>query len=245
MIERIKDPALFLNQGLETDFFGCRVIALKNAYGLEQPFAEFWIQHPDTFVARLDQSVVLRSGSKADWDELSVFLPAIGAYSVLGDISASALGFPLLAEGVIMARKTETYSSRMKYEVNSSPRELYGLLRMCRTDTFQVPDFEGFYLDLSHRTRHGVAVSVAIRDQEGKLAACAFSTVQSSALAVISGVAVRPDCRRRGFGAEAVRILQGHLQAPEVCVYRAQGENEAFYQALGFQNKTSFFEWKI
>ena len=48
-----------------------------------------------------------------------------------------------------------------------------------------------------------------------------------------------------GLGSQVVRALQAHLSAPRVCVYRARGENEAFYRALGFQQSASFVELRV
>lgn len=247
MIQAVIKPEILYGHGLEADFFGCRIVALARAYGVERPFARFWLQSRDAYLACLDGAAVLSAGNTADWEELQAFLPAAGARSVLCDAAFAARmpAFPARAEGVVMARARVSGGSAPAHEVNPGPRELYSLLKQCEAAAFEVPPFEGFYLDLSHRTRHGAAVSVAVRDAGARLAACAFSTVQTASLAVLSGVAVRPDCRGKGLGRRVVRALQAHLSAPEVCVYRAQGENEAFYQALGFQRRTSFVELRV
>lgn len=247
MIQAVTEPGTLYGHGLEADFFGCRIVALARAYGLEQPFARFWRQSQGAYLACLDGAVVLFGTETADWEEIQAFLPAAGVRSVLCDAAAAIRlpAFPLQAEGAVLARMREDDVPMPVYELNPGPRELYSLLKQCETNTFRVPPFEGFYLDLSHRTRHGAAVSVAVRDDGGGLAACAFSTVQTDSLAVLSGVAVRPDCRGKGLGRQVVRALQARLSAPQVCVYRARGENEAFYRALGFQQRTSFAELRV
>ena len=132
--------------------------------------------------------------------------------------------FPVQADGVVLARMREGGAAVPEHELNPGPRELYSLLKQCETNTFRAPPFEGFYLDLSHRTRHGAAVSVAVRENGGELAACAFSTVQTASLAVISGVAVRPGCRQ-GPGQPGGACAAGApFGSARVCLPGAGGE---------------------
>ena len=247
MVQAVTVSEMLYGHGLEADFFGCRIVALAGAYGLAQPFVRFWRQSQGAYLACLDGSAVLSGTGTADWEELQAFLPAAGVRSVLCDAAAAVQlpAFPVQADGVVLARMREGGAAVPAHELNPGPRELYSLLKQCETNTFRAPPFEGFYLDLSHRTRHGAAVSVAVRENGGELAACAFSTVQTASLAVISGVAVRPGCRGKGLGSQVVRALQAHLSAPRVCVYRARGENEAFYRVLGFQQSASFVELRV
>ncbi len=63
-------------------------------------------------------------------------------------------------------------------KMNPGPREIYALLEQAESETFPVPEFEPFYMDLSFRTRHGAALSVGVYQGE-RLAACAVCTAMT------------------------------------------------------------------
>ena len=176
----------------------------------------------------------------------AAFLPAAGARTVLCSAEAAqALPFPRRATGEIMAlRERAAPVEEAEILWDPSPRLLYPLLCASQTASFLPPPFEPFYLDLSHRTRHGAARSAAIRARDS-LAACAICSAKTEEAAVLSAVAVRPDVRRRGFGARVVLALAASLPVDTIYIFRASGENEAFYRTLGFTGHSHFAELDV
>ena len=88
-----------------------------------------------------------------------------------------------------------------------SPRMLYQVLSACQSPSFPVPEFEPFYLDTSHRLRHGTAAAVVL-EEAGKPAACALAlAVTDTAAAAHSrgGGSCFPE--RNGLGRQAVETL--------------------------------------
>ncbi|MFR8531084.1 MAG: GNAT family N-acetyltransferase, partial [Anaeromassilibacillus sp.] len=215
--------------------FACRIRATAAAYGFTHPFARFWVQGREAALCLLDDVMILDARAGADFDELAAFLPAAGARTVLCSAEAAqALPFPRRATGEIMAlRERAAPVEEAEILWDPSPRLLYPLLCASQTASFLPPPFEPFYLDLSHRTRHGAARSAAIRAGDS-LAACAICSAKTEESAVLSAVAVRPDVRRRGLGARVVLALAASLPVDTIYIFRASGENEAFYRTLGF-----------
>ena len=215
--------------------FACRIRATAAAYGFTHPFARFWVQGRGAALCLLDDVMIL-----------AAVLPAAGARTVLCSAEAAqARPFPRRATGEIMAlRERAAPVEEAEILWDPSPRLLYPLLCASQTASFLPPPFEPFYLDLSHRTRHGAARSAAIRAGDS-LAACAICSAKTEEAAVLSAVAVRPDVRRRGFGARVVLALAASLPVDTIYIFRASGENEAFYRTLGFTGHNHFAELDV
>ena len=225
--------------------FSCRIRATADAYGFGHPFARFWTQGHHAAICMLDDAMVLDARPDADFGELAAFLSATGARTLLcATEAAEKLPFCASDMGEIMALHAPFPPADNVIEWDPSPRELHALLCACETAHFIPPPFEPFYLDLSHRTRHGTACSAAVRLGDA-LAACAVCSARADGAAVLSAVAVHPSFRRRGLGARVVRALAAHLAVDIIYIFRAENENEAFYRSLGFAGCGGFAELSI
>lgn len=217
--------------------FGCRIRSLAGAYGVGKPFARFWIQDGGSVLAMLDDTLLLEEGETADWEELAGFVRALGAkaLSCTGE-AAERLGFPAASAGEIMA--ASGISDRDCFadaELNPGLREAYALLCAAKSEHFAPPEFGPFYLDVSYRIRHGAALSAGIR-AGGELAAFALCSSLTRDAAVVSAVAVSPERRRRGLGRSVLAALARAAGRKRLYVFRADGENGAFYRSLGFRS---------
>lgn len=214
--------------------FGCRIRAAEAAYGLSEPFAQFWKQEGNgTVLGKLDDGLVL-SADGPDVTEWKEFIRILGVRTLLcSEETAEQFGYSPDARGEIMVLHPEPGKPLADVVMNPSPREIYALLQKSRTETFVPPDFESFYMDLSFRTRHGTALTAGVR-QGGELAACAVCSAKTEHAAIVSSVACLPELRRHGYAGTAVCALTDRLQRPNVYIFRRDGENEAFYRSLGF-----------
>ncbi len=80
--------------------FACRIRATAAAYGFTHPFARFWVQGRGAALCLLDDVMILDARAGADFDELAAFLPAAGARTVLCSAEAAqALPFPAAPQG--------------------------------------------------------------------------------------------------------------------------------------------------
>ncbi|NLJ30290.1 MAG: GNAT family N-acetyltransferase [Clostridiales bacterium] len=222
---------------------GCRILAAAEAYGLSEPFAQFWTQGESAAVCKLDDTVILEIRRAADLEELASFLRMSGASRLLCSWeTAGKMSLPAVRRGAVMTLSNiKKYTLPADAQINPGVRDIYSLLCRCESPSFPVPEFEPFYLDLSHRIRHGTALAVGIR-KEGALAVCAVCAAMAGPHAVISAVAVAPEFRRMGLGRTVTEALLSRLPQKKVSVFRAEDENEAFYRSLDFLPGGTFAE---
>ena len=224
---------------LRRDVCACRINCLLQSYGTGYDFVRFWLQLPPSgtpaaAVVKYDSAVTVFLTDRSDLGELREFVRMLG----WGSLSANA---PLLpgqeAVGVVM-ELSERISPPALPEglvLNESPRllDVYALLESCR-DELQVPAYESFLLDLSHKLRHGTALCCTL-ERGGRTVACAMTVSRSSVCAVIGAVAVGKEYRRRGYGSLCVRALCSRLSDSTVLLQREPRKNREFYEALGFR----------
>lgn len=225
--------------------FGCKVRSAAVAYGLHEPFEQFWVQDGGTVLAKIDNEAVLVEGENMDAEELRVFLRTLDLKRLSCTAeTAEHFGMPVSSRGEIMVLRPghgvahDTYAD---LKINPSPREIYAVLEQAECETFPVPEFEPFYMDLSFRTRHGAALSVGVCQGE-RLVACAVCSAMTEHAAVAAAVACVPGLRRHGYGRTAVAALAEKLNRNSLYLFRAEGENEAFYHFLGFEHYGSWSE---
>lgn len=224
--------------------FGCKIRSAAAAYGLTEPFEQFWAQDGGTVLAKIDNEAVLVEGERTDREELLAFLRTLDLKRLsCTEETAEHLNLPISSKGEIMVLHPQNIDRRPLADVvmNPSPREIYSLLEQAKSETFAVPEFEPFYMDLSFRTRHGMALTAGVR-QGGRLAACALCSAMTEHAAVISAVACVPGLRLRGYGRTAVSSLVSKLQRENMYIFRADAENEAFYRELGFESYGAWAE---
>ena len=226
--------------------FGCKIISTANAYGLNCKPVMFWAQDfCKAAMAKVDGSLIIEDNG-AQTEELASFINMINPQNISClKSTALKLGFPSGSAGEIMAfQNGKVLTQKYKAVINPGIREIYGLLSACRTKSFVPPEFEPFYLDMSHRTRHKAALSAGIK-RSGRLVSCAVCTAVSKKAAVISAVSCLPEFRRKGFASFAVSSLISLLNRDIVYIFRADGENENFYRSIGFKPYGFWSETKI
>ena len=173
-------------------------------------------------------------------EEALAFLRAVGPEQVFCAVrNAEALGLRPQAAGDVLRRQVPAGEAlQPPGEVNI--RELYGLLE----ETGMVEEFEPFYLDLSHKLRHGGAVALT-RRQEGELAGCAVVSAISRKAAVLSAVAVGEHFRRQGMGSALVRQAEACLPGKNVYVFREKEKNQEFYRKLGYSKIDTWVQARL
>ena len=215
--------------------FGCRIASTLVAYGIEYPFAQFWIHEiesrPVAVLCRLDDVITLQSWSQADMVELREMIQAVGPRVLCCDKSvAQVMGFSPKNCGKILTRPAR-FPTGEQQEFIVSLRDLYNLCDQCSDPFFQPPAFEAFYLDASHRMRHQAAAAVGI--QQDRLVSGAW-ILYSPTDALISSAAVHPDFLGRGLGKRTVFYALERMFPRRGFVLCNQVKNERFYQSVGF-----------
>lgn len=233
----------------ETTPFGCKIEGLRRAYGLALPFARFWMQKTEqgeitAAVSSLDGIMVLDWRNQADGEELTEFLSAAGCRTLLcEEAAAKALYGQADRQGRILAfdkggqEEPCPYSGQLCSEVPA--RNLFSLL--CECGELKQEQFEAFYLDVSHRVRHGAALTQGL-EKEDRLIACAMASSITDHAAVLSAVAVHPQFRREGAGSAVVIQLLKRLASRKAFVFCGTEEAERFYASLSFASSGTWSE---
>ena len=206
------------------------------------PFADFWIQkqeeagQPTAYLSKMDGVITLFVHENADFDELCMFIKMIGARCIMCHAScAEQLHITPIRTGTIMKWNTHLIEQTNR-TVSPNLHQVYSVLQACSSKAFQVPEFEPFYLDMSHRIRHGGATAVGYEKEE-KIIACAMTVAETERAAIIGAVAVLPEYQRQGIGTSVVQSLLYRCMVKyqkHIYVYCNSKENALFYRTIGF-----------
>ncbi|HIS68962.1 MAG TPA: GNAT family N-acetyltransferase [Candidatus Gallacutalibacter stercoravium] len=183
------------------------------------------------------------------WQEAAAFVRALGCTAALAPWNRHAAQFwppEQVATGPVMrlaapAGGRRGRSGRIKNVPKEPPSllQIHGLLAQCAGPGFSPPPRDAFYVDMSHRVRHGAARAVALTqpagEASGDLAACALTVAETSAMAVIGAVACSPALRGQGLGRAALDALCAQLSAEGKQAYLfCLPQLRRFYEAAGF-----------
>lgn len=222
----------------ENNIYACKIACLFESYGLKYDFAEFWVQYennmPVTAISKFYGDMTVFATDKTDYDELKEFLLITGFSSVLSEREI----FPESYSGIVMEKFSANQD--ITVDVASDLNEVYRLLKSCESDTFEVPCYEDFILDMSHKIRHGTALCVGVHEN-GKLVSTAMTVAQSKNCGIIGAVATDKNYRHSGYGGICVNALCSLLNDRKIFIMRNEFENEHFYISLGFKNKGKFY----
>ena len=251
MIRTIKESDLpMLKSMCGSDLFISRIVSAYNAYG-NTNIADFWVQTDDgllnTVISKIDGVLTLSHVSRGNMDELSGFLYAIDGHTMLCSADfPEKINMAADRSGPILCLDNQNQREcDFEFVLNPPLKEVYGVMQKCKSPTFNPPSWEPFYLDMSHRIRHNLAISVGIRDEHGKLIGCGFTVSQTEQNAILGGICVLPAMQKRGYGQKIVTALLSQLQQDYIYVFRAQGEHETFYRRLGFAENGNWAELDI
>lgn len=204
--------------------FGCQILSSALAYGLSRPFAQFWTDGAAAY-GMLD-GVMRIAGAVEDPEEARSFLGAVGAAQVVCSAENGArLGLRAAARGAVLEKDlagapapAEPAPVRAVYEVLAA--------------NGMAGDFEPFYLDLSHRLRHGAARASVLYAGGEAVAAAAAALAGETAL--VTAVAVLPAEQGKGYGGAVLRAVEAQLGGCRAYLLRAEHENERFYARRGY-----------
>ena len=229
LAEKEKEQRRLL-KACEKTAFGCKIASVAKAYGFDKRFACFWLDTESDVVYCMVDGLMLISGTVLHGKEAGEFLRAVGPQSILCAVrNAEELGIPAVDSGDLLKKQLKEGEERPVPQTEISIRELYGLLE----DTGMVEEFEPFYLDLSHKLRHGAAL--ALTEHRGSsLAGCAVISSISRNAVVLSALAVREDCRRQGIGSSLVRRAEQQFPGKTLYIFRDKEKNKEFYRELGY-----------
>lgn len=113
------------------------------------------------------------------------------------------------------------------------PEAVYHLLSQC---FIPMPPFDSWYVDLSHRIRHGYG-HITTYQQNGRCISCAVTVAEAPDAAVIGGVCTHPDYRGQGLASRCVQAILQEKDLSNRRVYLTVENKELipFYKHQGFE----------
>lgn len=188
-----------------------KIAGWASAYGWDRPFLRLWRTDHSGLVACMGREA-LAAVEPEDEEEAVVFLlmqPAIQAVRAdPGLIRRLAAARPGRTQwGAVM--RLETPAAAAAITEPPPLNEVYRLLALVFGQT--LPPWEDWYVDVSHRLRHGCCRIAGVMEEDG-LAAVAMTTAECGRAALIGGVATHPDYRRRGYARRCVMSVAAALQ---------------------------------
>lgn len=227
-----------------TDICGEKIKSLAISYGTDKPFCTFWRQidgaGDTTAVICKFGSAVTVSLKNADNQELLDFLDFIGYDELICDEDFTDNISDLCKEKIFAVEKICTNEKKIQPQLTFGEYSaIYKMLDESDSDAIKMGDFESWYVDISHRIRHGGAV--AVLTEQG----CGIGLLSGSSV-IINGIAVGFSHRGKGFGREILNYIEsfGKTRSMAFCLH---SELE-FYKKCGYEitgNYTLFRKGKI
>ncbi len=224
-----------LDRAERLDFCGplyVRIMSCLTAYGLTYSFARFYLQYIDkkatALISVIDDNATVVTSTDADIDEISAFLPAVGVKSVLSD------KFLKLACPVRLKSFYKDFTETKRCDLGFDYKKAYKMLLCLYPDM----DFDSWYVDLSHRVRHGCAVAAGT--DSGCM--CAAKHLDET---LITGIAVLPECRMRGEGKALVGAAASMSGAKRVWALCDDKQAQRFYLKCGFSENDPVYSYKM
>ena len=220
-ISDLREFDLMPQKGIEAQ----KIRALYLAYGTDYDFCRFYRQG-SSYLSLLDGAAVLYADDSADITEIAQFLMVSGCREVFCSTNAAAALAPLMNTSCtyvnLMRFCGQPYNAPLDTEPSLS--DVYDIVR----EGFDI-DFEPWYLDMSHRVRHGIS---QCRVLEEKAALVIQHDINGEAL--ISQVATLKDHRGNGLASRLVRAAAHSLHPSEVYII-CEDELVGFYRKCGFE----------
>lgn len=224
MTVRLTSPAQ-LSALPEKGITAQKIRALLAAYGTGYDFCRFYRHNGGSFLAGMGESFVLCAGGGADCEELAQFLNFSGCAELLCDSECGGKINVSLGSDLSRVNVMRYGGTGIPCEMECSPplSEMYDIV-----GTVFGFEYEPWYLDMSHRVRHGVA---RCRKLEGS-ALVIQHDINGEAL--ISQVATLPAQRGRGLASGLISSVCAELCGREIYILCEDGLIP-FYRKNGFE----------
>ena len=231
MIEKINDKSI-VKKWDKRDVFSVRILALLQAYGTSYPFAVFYVQRLDdkitALIGKLDDNYTVSVCDNYDAEEIAHFLLVCGYSSILCDSSVKL--FPKYEEGIIMKcdKKFEIPLGDLTVDEFPKLMDLYNFV------DYNSQDFKAWYVDISHRIRHGTAKAYTL-EKEGVIVSSGILSSLIDGYSLLTAVRTGSEFRNQGYGSAIVKYICSDVKGT-VYIMRDENRNEDFYTRLSFEN---------
>lgn len=213
-----------------------RICSLMRAYGLNVPFIQFFADDNGAIASIMDGVCTLFCPELPN-DEWCAFLqmhPDVFLIHTSGETGA------FLAEtlhcrhesGKVMCLENVLSKTALQTDgtAEASVREIYAVLSAVFSD---FSSFDGWYVDASHRVRHGCC-HYAVERLDGNVSSVAMTVAEAENCALIGCVATLPNFRGRGAATRCITCLIDSLAASKIYIAPSDEYSASLYKKIGF-----------
>ena len=237
MIEKIQNKSEF-ESWTKRDIFSVRILSILESYGCKYQFASYFKQVIDgeitAILSKLDGDFTLSFTEKADIEELVRFFCVTGYTSIT--CSDEFTFGARYDEGIVMYCDSKMDFSLKGVTIDEYPK----LMDLFNFVDYNSQDFKSWYVDISHRVRHGTAKAYTLCIGDDIIASGILSAIIENN-AILTAVRCETEFRGMGYGSALVCAICNDVNG-RVHIMRDEGMNERFYKRLGFKDNG---RWRI
>ena len=205
------------------------------AYGSKERFAPFFCDEKGRMLSLLDGNGVLNGISTENTAEWAAFF-SMNPYitKLTADISIATELARILQKPMILKKIMRLETPLSKPDIlltEPSPRQMYPLLSTAFGE--DMPAFDGWYVDVSHRIRHGICQTAGV-ERDGKLVSTAMTVALSEKAIIIGSVATAATHRKQGLASQCLKKLAAQNSEKVVMISPKNDSAEKLYTSLGF-----------
>ena len=215
-----------------------RIDAWRAAYGPEQRFLSFYTDGCGARLCIADGCAVFDGEEpNEEWISFIAMHPDIGTLRTGGPAGkrlAAVLGCAAVTGSVMELRRNGTPDKPAgvpEPETDPAP-PLAALYALLCTGFSSMPPFESWYVDVSHRVRHGLCRIAAVM-RDGEPVSSAMTVAETPSAVLLGAVVTAPEWRRHGFAAACVRALAWE-EDRRVLISPVSETAARLYASLGF-----------
>lgn len=200
-----------------------KIYALWRSYGTKYDFCRFYTADGAIFCT-LNGSFVIAETGKCDFEELADFISINGFSDIFcSEAAGKALSeYLCLKSDIVHLMRFEGQAAARETENDTPLEEFYSMLKT----SFDI-EFEPWYLDMSHRIRHGITRTRRLENSVLVIQHDLFGS------ALLSQAATVPSGRGKGGASRLLSAVCAEL-APSGVYVLCTDELRRFYEKNGF-----------
>ncbi len=211
-----------------------RIQSLCDIYGCEVPFLRFYTDGEGSFMSLMDGVAVFYAARPVSDEWLAFFafqteIIRIHTDAATGQQLANISGW-ILSQGTTLKYDGEKRGEEPGICVDPFLPDVYTLLA---ANFPHMSPFEAWYVDYSHRVRHGHCHIAAIMC-DGKPVSVATTVAETDTAVILGQVATDMAFRRRGYAAKCLFSLINRCQGKLLYILPVDKYAEKLYISLGF-----------
>ncbi len=222
-----------------TEEAAIRIASLYSVYGRHTRFLRFFSDGQGRVASLMDGTacVYAPSGLNTEWEYFLQMDPSIVTVRCEGSNGralATAWNSPCKIGRCLSYTEKDPGAQEVGEELQAKP--LYALLASQFAD---FPAFESWYVDISHRLRHGHC-RLAVIERDNKPVSTAMTVAETSFAVLLGSVATDPAWRCHGFAGKCLKSLIHRTYGKKIMIAAATDYAAALYEKYGF---VSAGEW--